>query len=656
MTFARHALRSMALPRKLVLISIATTCLAIAAAMLALVAYDNIGIRPRLAADLSSRIELLSVNLDVELNFNDRNAAAKTLKTLRTSPEIRSACLFDAARQQFAAYARSGSAQCSWPARLASQGKVFEDDALLMLTPVRFQDEVVGYLLVDEVLPSLGVRLRRYSLVLGVVLLALLIGAVAHALALRRLVTRPVQDLASIAHRVTHEQRYDLRTRVESSDDIGRLAEAFNAMLGAIAERDAAIRRSQRLLHSIVEKAPANIYVKDLESRYLLVNERLRQMLPAGTPDPVGRHTSELFAPEVSRPFIEHDHHVLQMKQACTYEEYAPDRNGVMHTYLSEKFPLLDERGEPWALGGVSTDITERKKAELQLIEYRDRLEQLVETRTRQLTEANQELGRSLETLHRTRDDLVRSEKLAALGAMVAGVAHELNTPIGNSLLALSALVEFTRSFEESASTKLTRTMFDTYLKDVKNGCDLVLRNLHRADDLVAGFKQVAVDRETSQRRQFNLADMTDQVLLTLTPSFTKRNIRIHVDIPRGIVMDSYPGPFGQIITNLCNNSMVHAFEGKDEGDIWIAGSLGDATHVLLSVRDNGAGIAPDHLPRIYDPFFTTKFGKGGSGLGLNIVYNIVHGILGGNIKVESQLGSGTCFTLELPLRVLSQA
>src|SRR6202007_1272691 len=160
----------------------------------------------------------------------------------------------------------------------------------------------------------LSTRLRQYGLVLAVVLLALFTGALLHAFSLQRLVTRPVYNLAAIADRVSHEQRYDLRAQVDSGDEIGRLAKAFNEMLSAIADRDAALHRSQHLLRNIVEMAPAKIYVKDLESRYLLVNERFRRAPPPGAPDPVGRRVSEFFPPEVSQPFIEHDHRVIESR------------------------------------------------------------------------------------------------------------------------------------------------------------------------------------------------------------------------------------------------------------------------------------------------------------------------------------------------------
>ncbi|HEU4845634.1 MAG TPA: HAMP domain-containing sensor histidine kinase, partial [Burkholderiaceae bacterium] len=176
------------------------------------------------------------------------------------------------------------------------------------------------------------------------------------------------------------------------------------------------------------------------------------------------------------------------------------------------------------------------------------------------------------------------------------------------------------------------------------------LRKLHRAVDLVSSFKQVAVDRTTSQCRQFQLDELTAEILLVLVPTFKKSGIKVRQEIPPGIAMNSYPGPFGQVLINLINNALTHAFEGRTDGEIVVSARPLAPDAVEVSVRDNGAGIAPEHMGRIYDPFFTTKLGKGGSGLGLNIVYNIVYGLLRGRIEVDSTLGQGTRFVLTLPL------
>jgi len=453
----------------------------------------------------------------------------------------------------------------------------------------------------------------RHGPVLAVVPLALLIGCVLQALGLRRLVTRPLQ--------------------------------------ATIAARESQLRVSQTLLTNIADKSSAVIYVKDLEGRYLMVNQQLRKVLPPGSPDPLGHTDTELFDEQTVRSIREGDRAALASCQSYIYEENVPDGTGAMRTYLSEKFCLRDDAGQVWGVGGISTDITERKKSEVELTQYRVRLEELVQLRTAQMQEANQELADSLETLRHAQDELVRSEKLAALGALVAGVAHELNTPIGNSLLAVSTLLDQTRSFSRASAEGIKRSTLQQFIEDVGSGGEIVLRNLYRAVDLVSSFKQVAVDRTTSQSREFLLSDLANEILLVLVPTFKKSGITVRQEIPGGIRMLSYPGPFGQVLINLINNGLAHAFEGRAEGAIVIsAGVVGDDS-VRIVVADNGAGIAPENMGRIYDPFFTTKLGRGGSGLGLNIVYNIVYGVLRGKIEVESTLGAGTRFILTLPLR-----
>ncbi len=650
MSGARVPLRDLALQRKLLLVSLLTTGVAMLAALLALASYDVLVARPQLVLDLAGRMALVSLNLDVDLNFGDQAAATRTLEALRASPDIHSACLFDSHQRLFARYARGTSHPCAWEGSSDAPSHRFYGDVLAMSAPVRYEHELVGYLQVDYALAPLGTRLRQYGLVLAVVMLTLVVGGLLHALALRRLVTRPLLDLSAVADRVTREQRYDLRAPVKTHDEVGRLAEAFNTMLGTIATRDAALRLSQSLLHNIIEQSSSIIYVKDLDGRYLLINERFRHILPPGSIDPLGHVDSDLFTPDVVRAVRANDLAVIETGRPYSYEECVPDSAGAMRTYISEKFPLIGEDGRSWALGGVSTDITERKKNEVELIQYRDRLAELVDVRTAQIVEANHELAGSLETLRVAQDELVRSEKLAALGALVAGVAHELNTPIGNSLLAVSTLIDQTHAFTKSSAEGVKRSTLQAYVEDVAAGGEIVLRNLHRAIDLVASFKQVAVDRTTSQRRQFRLLDLTSEILLVLLPTFKKSGITVRQEIPDTIMMNSYPGPFGQVLINLINNGVSHAFEGRSEGAIVLAARAIDAAWIEVSVSDNGTGIAPENMSRIYDPFFTTKLGKGGSGLGLNIVYNIVYGVLGGKIDVDSTVGVGTRFILTLPV------
>ncbi|MFS2007037.1 ATP-binding protein [Duganella sp. CT11-25] len=651
MSALREYWNDMALQRKLLMVSLATSLASLLAALIVLATYDFSVVRSRLVQDLAGRMELVSLNLDVDLNFGDRRAATRTLDALRATPDIRSACLFDTLHQPFASYGRSGTVNCVWPEDMAAPGHLYRGDLLTMLAPVRFQHEVVGYLQVECALQPLAARLGQYGLVLAVVMLALAIGGLLQAIGLRRLVTRPLLALSRVADKVTREQRYDVRAAVGSRDEVGRLSEALNTMLATIAARDSQLRVSQSLLTNIADKSSAVIYVKDLEGRYLLVNERLRKVLPAGSPDPLGHTDADIFDEQTVRVIRDGDLNALASRQSYIYEEDVPDATGTLRTYISEKFCLRDETGKVWAMGGISTDITDRKRSEVELIQYRDRLEELVQLRTGQMVEANKELAGSLETLQHAQDELVRSEKLAALGALVAGVAHELNTPIGNSLLAVSTLIDQTRSFSRATAEGIKRSTLQQFVDDVSSGGEIVLRNLHRAVDLVSSFKQVAVDRTTSHCREFLLSDLANEILLVLVPTFKKSGIAVRQEIPATIMMTSYPGPFGQVLINLINNGLTHAFEGRSNGEIVISASTIDGERVSIVVADNGAGIAPENMGRIYDPFFTTKLGRGGSGLGLNIVYNIVYGVLRGKIEVESELGVGTRFILTLPLK-----
>lgn len=246
---------------------------------------------------------------------------------------------------------------------------------------------------------------------------------------------------------------------------------------------------------------------------------------------------------------------------------------------------------------------------------------------------------------------LVSQEKLAALGALMAGVAHELNTPIGNSLLIASTMQEKTREIEALMNGPgLRRSDLATFVADSQKAAALVMRGLNSAADLVNSFKQVAVDRTTEQRRFFNLQQVCHEIIATMMNRVRAANHTITMEIPDSIGMDSYPGPFGQVITNLINNALLHAFAEDQLGNMRLTAALQGDRHVLVQFSDDGGGIAPEHLPRIFDPFFTTKLGQGGSGLGLSISYNIVSSLLGGSISVTSRPKEGTTFSLTLPL------
>lgn len=302
-------------------------------------------------------------------------------------------------------------------------------------------------------------------------------------------------------------------------------------------------------------------------------------------------------------------------------------------------------RGNITELNQLSSDL-ESMAGSLQTLNQT--LEARVKQRTQELEQTNNELTRTLDDLRQTQADLVQAEKLAALGRLVAGVAHELNTPIGNSLLAASTMNETSREFRQRMQQSVRRSDLEAFINDIIQGADITNRNLERAAELVASFKQVAIDQTSSQRRQFDLKGAIDEILLTLRPMFKHTPYHISAEIPPDIHLDSYPGPLGQALTNLITNALLHGFEGRDHGTVTIQAEKED-DWVCLRVADDGNGIAQEHQGKVFTPFFTTRLGKGGSGLGLHIVHTVVTRVLGGTVTLTSEQGHGTTFTLRLP-------
>jgi signal transduction histidine kinase len=279
-------------------------------------------------------------------------------------------------------------------------------------------------------------------------------------------------------------------------------------------------------------------------------------------------------------------------------------------------------------------------------------LEETVTQRTAELTASNAELSQALATLQKAQRELVESEKLASLGRLVAGVAHELNTPLGNALTVVSALEDRYKQLEAmlAGAVQLRRSTLEELARDTRRGQDILQRNVQKAADLVRDFKQVAIDQTADLRRDFDLAKVVEDVLVMVEPSFKHTPFAIETDLCHGLMMNSYPGALGQVLTNLLMNALLHGFEGMEQGRVTVHCAKLTETEVELGVRDDGRGMDESVRRRIFDPFFTTKLGTGGSGLGMHIVHSIVTNVLGGQIEVRSSPGQGTQMLMRLPL------
>ncbi len=278
-------------------------------------------------------------------------------------------------------------------------------------------------------------------------------------------------------------------------------------------------------------------------------------------------------------------------------------------------------------------------------------LEARVEERTQHLLHANAELGNAMQQLKQTQADLVQAGKMAALGSMVAGVAHEMNTPVGNARLAATSLVYRVQQMRMVLdSGKVSKADLNQCADDFEEGASLIDKSLERAADLVRSFKQVAVDQSSNRHRSFLLNDVIRENQVLLSPRLSKANMLLTTHMPAQLKMSGYPGDLGQVLTNLIENAMVHGYSDATSGEIVIEADVLAQQYVRIRVRDRGCGIPESSLSRIFDPFFTSRMGQGGSGLGLAIVYKLVTQSLAGSITVESELGVGTTFTVELPV------
>ena len=339
--------------------------------------------------------------------------------------------------------------------------------------------------------------------------------------------------------------------------------------------------------------------------------------------------------------------------RACWSMPILQDEDTVLGSFAMYYRTVRHPEAEEQRLIGVASHLAsiaiERARGEAELARHRAHLEDLVRERTAALQLANEELQATLENLSMTQEELVRREKLAALGALVAGVAHELNTPIGNSLMTATTMSDQAAALASQLEEGIRRSELDRYLARTREAGELLQRNLQRAASLVGTFKQIAVDTNDAQRRHFMLDDFLGKLLAAIWPALPAPRPQLVQQLAPGLAMDSYPGPLSQAVELLLDNCVAHAFKGQADACVTVSAHAGQDGEIMLSVADNGAGIAPEHLRRVFDPFFTTRLGSGQSGLGLYITHNIVTGLLGGHIDVDSQPGAGATFTLRLP-------
>lgn len=446
------------------------------------------------------------------------------------------------------------------------------------------------------------------------------------------------------SHALTHggrDARLVLSTDVTELRRSQQELERYRAHLeDLVAERTAALAEANKSLQQVarfnrtaMDAVPGTIAYWDATTRCRFVNQVYLDYFGVTPEQVLNRSAADIFGEQWETQIRE----PMLAGLAGQPQEFERTREFEGRGRFTHRVHYLPDRGADGKVAGVfvmSFDITALKTAE------------------EELKQSNHQLTDALAGLERAKDQLVQSETMAALGSLVAGVSHELNTPIGNVLVTASALGQEMRAFSElvlSGSGK--RSDFMARSARLVEAGELIERNAQRAGKLVADFKQVAVDQTSARRRAFQLHEVVAETINLMAHNLKRAGHEVEQHVPEGIHMDGYPGPLEQVITNLLGNSLLHAFEGRHHGRVTLSAEV-DAAQQIVTLRyeDNGVGIRPDALHRVFEPFFTTKLGHGGSGLGLYIVYNLVTGVLGGNVEISSQPGEGTRFTMTLPL------
>lgn len=403
----------------------------------------------------------------------------------------------------------------------------------------------------------------------------------------------------------------------------------FNRLVAA----NATIRHTRQQLDLLLDTAPDPMLSVAADGRIVRANQRAEQFF--------GYHSSELHGMAIEQ-LIALEYRESEHPPAPPYFCAAPPRPLGDRTALTAV-----KRNGSQALVEISLSHSGEAKARLATVTLRDVTER---EHTRQaLVAAKQQAEMALAQQQKMQNELVQIEKLAALGGLVAGVAHEVNTPIGVMLSAATHLkAETQKTHRAYQAGELSEEGLSDYFATAAQATQLMALNSQRAADLIQSFKRVAVDQTGGERRTFGIASYIDEVLQSLRPHLKKSPIQIHVDCPPELTMDSLPGAFSQVLTNLLMNALTHAFAPEQTGNVVIAVAE-EGRHICLTFSDDGKGIAPELHARVFEPFFTTRRASGGSGLGLHIVHSIVTQSLKGTLAFDSQVGEGTIFTLHLP-------
>lgn len=523
-----------------------------------------------------------------------------------------------------------------------------QNDRLIdVAAPVKINGQHIAWARVaisrDDVARSLEIVTRDGILY---TLAAIAIGML-FAFFMARGMTASLQHMVSVANDL-REGGSDARITLDRADELGSLGNSFNALADAVDKREAELRhhqdhleemvaaRTQDLIREVAERKQAEKNLRESRAVIETSERKIRRILDssfAGISVVQQKPLKRLYANQRFFEMFDIDPNapIETTEFRITYKSDADAEMLLGHISRGEAFEncvmertTLDNRdwwvsmdGIPIEFEGLQAmivwhfDITDQKRAEAELIQ---------------------------------------SEKMASLGGLVAGVAHEINTPLGIGVTASSHIVDLSKKIRDVVSGgRVTRQKLDQMLSDLEETAGITSSNLLRAAELIRSFKQVSADQSSNSRREFELGNYLGEIATSIKPRIAQSGHTLSLDCEDGLSVDSFPGPLSQSVTNIVLNALIHAFDGRADGTIRLSARK-DGNHALLTISDDGCGMDADIVRQIFDPFFTTARGRGGTGLGLHIVFNQMTQILGGTIECTSSPGNGTTFKIRFPL------
>ncbi|MBX9914549.1 MAG: HAMP domain-containing protein [Pseudomonadaceae bacterium] len=604
-------------------------------------------VRVRVLAPMQQSADVLAQGMAVAIWNVDREVANQLMDAVMRNPDVSSVTVTNEYQDVF-----------------ISQKKPVSDGHNLLHEErqILYNDEPIGHLLLEY--STARIEHERWSDLFKLALALFAQVAISFIFIWRlfdRRMMRPLQDLQQGAQRLARGELEQPLTW-QRDDEIGQLAQDLEHMRSDLAtllrertEKNAelqselaerqrieiALGLSQAKFAAIFNASPVAMTVSRMDAGQTIldVNAAWVRLFKRERAYTLGSDTNGMWRTLQDRQTAASTLQETGELSRCTAWML---RGGGHEDILCEIWGKMIKLRDESLLILAYDDITAKHLYEENILSLNASLEQRVAART-------SELSTALEQLTVTQNELRRSEKMSSLGSLVAGIAHELNTPIGNSLTVASTLQHHAEQFAREMDKGMTRSRLNEFVSSTREGSEILMRGLQQAGNLVASFKQVAVDQTSEKRRVFSLSDTIAEIVLTLGPTLRKTTHSVHCNIDAQIQLDSFPGALTQIITNLINNALLHAFAEGEHGHINITASL-QGDRVELIICDDGIGIPTANLSRVFDPFFTTRLGQGGSGLGLSIVYNLVEDILGGSISASNGSPRGACFSLSLPL------